>query len=1185
MYSFSSLKKPCSVLALLAALLLVAAAPAGAAWISTGGNEGASVEVRLLESSADRVVIEYTVPGFEASPVTIDGRTYQAISLPGEGKLLQAGMPELPHVARSIIIPDAARMRARVIGMETAEFPGLPVVPSKGNLLRTVDPATVAYTFDPFYGSTAEFPKERAQAGEPYILRDYRGLVVDAFPITVTGQGTIRVATRLTIEVAADGFDGTNALSRGGPPERVVPEFDEIYQSRFLNYGRDRYTPVLERGSMLIITYDAFHAAMQPLVDWKRQSGIPTTIVDISAIGNTSTAIKSYIQVAYNQGGLAFVLLVGDAAQIATPNAAGGASDPTYALLAGTDRYPEVLIGRFSAETVAHVQTQVERTIGYEKTPATGANWYREGTGVASDQGPGDDNEYDYVHMNAIRSKLLPYGYSLIDQIYDPSATAAMVTAALNNGRGIVNYTGHGSMTSWGTTGFSNNNVSALQNDWMLPFIFSVACVNGQFDGGTCFAEVWLRSVRGTNPIGAVGAYMSSINQSWNPPMCAEDASDDLLVNGQAFTFGGLCFNGSCQMMDEYGAVDGGDMFLTWHIFGDPSLLVRTKVPVALDVQHDGTMILGQSEYAVTVPGVAEARCALYANGVLYGAAYTDAAGAATISLDPLPPEPMTLTLTVTAPNGIPQIVPVEVSPGEGAFLVHAGSVIGDRLGDADGAGDAGETVTLSVSLRNAGVAPASGVTAVLLSGDPYVEITPRDVVFGDIGAGETAAGQDPWIVHFLTECPDNHAVAFTIQATSAEGSWTRAFSILVGAPALSCADQVIDDSPAQGGNGNAWITPSEAFQVVLTLANAGHANARNATVSVIDAGPYLQVVKGTASVGNIAAGGQAVLSGLNFVVSAECPVPTVLTVQAAITADFGYAGTLQFSIPVGGLVDDCEQNRGWTLGAPGDDATTGLWVLADPVGTVYNTQVAQPEDDHTPAPGVQCFVTGNGAIGGAAGDSDVDGGKTTLVSPVFELGHVAGAQVHYWFWYTNDLGNNPGADYWTVQVTADGTNWVNLERTTASTDAWAERTFQLRDFVTLTDRVQLRFIAEDLAPGTLVEALVDDFTLIVEEAAAGVSAPVPVTGFALQRIAPNPTRDAAQVHFAVPAPTKLQLEIFDVSGRLVRTLLQGSVEAGEHAVAWDGRNGGGRRAGAGVYFVRLSAPGFSQVRTVTLLD
>ena len=59
-----------------------------------------------------------------------------------------------------------------------------------------------------------------------------------------------------------------------------------------------------------------------------------------------------------------------------------------------------------------------------------------------------------------------------------------------------------------------------------------------------------------------------------------------------------------------------------------------------------------------------------------------------------------------------------------------------------------------------------------------------------------------------------------------------------------------------------------------------------------------------------------------------------------------------------------------WQLGAAGDAADTGIWVRADPVGTVYNGAPLQTEDDHTPAPGVACYVTGNGAVGGGFSDA-----------------------------------------------------------------------------------------------------------------------------------------------------------------------------------------------------------------------
>jgi len=200
-----------------------------------------------------------------------------------------------------------------------------------------------------------------------------------------------------------------------------------------------------------------------------------------------------------------------------------------------------------------------------------------------------------------------------------------MVTSALNQGRGIINYCGHGSQNAWTSSGFTSSHVAALTNDHMLPFIFSVACVNGLFAGGNCFAEAWLRATHNGNPSGAVAAYMASINQSWNPPMAAQDEADDILVQDRARTYGSLCFNGSCLMMDQYGQ-DGSDMFMTWHIFGDPSLRVRTAAPVAIAATHDGVIAPDATSFPVATD-CPDALCALSYNGTLLGTAVADHAG------------------------------------------------------------------------------------------------------------------------------------------------------------------------------------------------------------------------------------------------------------------------------------------------------------------------------------------------------------------------------------------------------------------------------------------------------------------------------------------------------------------------------------------------------------------------------
>ena len=247
-----------------------------------------------------------------------------------------------------------------------------------------------------------------------------------------------------------------------------------------------------------------------------------------------------------------------------------------YGQIAGSDHYPEVIVGRFSAETGAHVTTQVDRSIDYEVNQATQTGWYHNAIGLASAEGDGigDDGEADYEHMDVIRQKILNYGFAEVNQIYDTNGgNSSQVTNALHEGRGLINYVGHGSTNAWSTTGYSNSNIDALQNIGMLPWIVSVACVNGEFDGPTCFAEGWLRATHNGEPTGAVLAYMSSVNQYWAQPMCGQDEIVDLFVVEQYKSCGVLAMAGSCQMVDEYGS-GGEDMMDTWHIFGDPTLCV-----------------------------------------------------------------------------------------------------------------------------------------------------------------------------------------------------------------------------------------------------------------------------------------------------------------------------------------------------------------------------------------------------------------------------------------------------------------------------------------------------------------------------------------------------------------------------------------------------------------------------------
>jgi len=177
-------------------------------------------------------------------------------------------------------------------------------------------------------------------------------------------------------------------------------------------------------------------------------------------------------------------------------------------------------------------------------------------------------------------------------------------------------------------------------------------------------------------------------------------------------------------------------------------------------------------------------------------------------------------------------------------------------------------------------------------------------------------------------------------------------------------------------------------------------------------------------------------------------------------------------------LDEACEAANGWIVGAPGDDATTGLWENAVPQLTN-----AQPGTDHSPA-GTRCWITDSRA-GSSVGQYDIDGGTTTLTSPSFSAlppaGHFgAEALVSYWRWYSNDRGSNANTNSMPVLISNDnGATWQTLETVTENANAWVNATFRVNDVLAPTGTMRLRFQARDLT-GAVVEAGVDDVRVTV---------------------------------------------------------------------------------------------------------
>ncbi|MCK4762518.1 MAG: hypothetical protein KAW12_10010 [Candidatus Aminicenantes bacterium] len=538
----------------------------------------AKSDVELVSSTADETVLKFKITSYDFKKVKTPTGEAVELVIPNSAKNLQKGAPDVPKLSASVLIPDRAKMKVEVGDFDFIEIPNVNIAPSKGNLTRNINPQEVPYVYGKEYETDAFYPAQLVQLGNPYIIRDFRGQAVTVNPFRYNPVSKVlRVYKEIIVKISDTGHKGENPLVRQRALDKIYPEFKNVYSRHYINYApvRERYTPVGDAlGSMLIVCYSSFMDEMAAFVSWKESIGYNVDLVDYSTIGS-SAALKSYVTNYYNSNGLTFLLLVGDHAQVPTSSTAAGDSDNNYGYILGSDHYLDIFVGRFSAETAAHVTTQVQRTIHYERDLVSSAPWFRKAVGMGSAEGPGHSGEYDYRHIDNILSDCSSYGYTTYTN-HQSGGSTANLTNLVNNGAGVMFYCGHGSETAW-TCGwnFSTANVNALTNDYKLPFIFSVACVIGDFKNRTCFCESWLRATNNGNPTGAVAHCGSTINQDWEPPMDAQDEMADILTTAGKRTFGGVFVNGMFKMIDMNGT-SGQNMADTWTCFGDPSLQLRT---------------------------------------------------------------------------------------------------------------------------------------------------------------------------------------------------------------------------------------------------------------------------------------------------------------------------------------------------------------------------------------------------------------------------------------------------------------------------------------------------------------------------------------------------------------------------------------------------------------------------------
>ena len=621
--------------------------------------EEADKETRfsIIRSTPQEIVIDIQVPGIAYEEIdTEEGRF---IRLSGTGGLTgKIGQPELPAITRLIEIPQSALVKIELQDIHLQEYslselgifhPIYPVqhpVPKSGTDQVRFEIDRLAYQSDRF------FPEEVYRSTDIVQIRGVRLMPLIITPIQYNpAKDIIRVTKRIRVRLILTGSDLSYTNQK---KERYYsPYFDRVLKKKIINYESPKGVPQLPVG-YLIITYDNFYNNILPFADWKRKKGFNVTVTRTGEIpgGPTAANIKSYIQNAYDTWTIppTFGLLVGDVAEIPASQLGaetGVVTDLYYFTVDGTDYFPDIFYGRFSGSTGAHIDVMVDKVVQYERNLWTeGTAWLGKMYFIASD----DPRHHHEVELISRICMALARSYGVIcDSLFLYYGTGTPIPTAVNEGRALTLFTGHGSRTSWADPGFGQSHVQALTNNDKYSLVIGHACFTGDFSVPECFAETWTRAENkggvayfGCAPV-AWWVWDDTLQIGWFRPMFIEPTTNFL---------GGFFQLGLFNVWEWMHASQPGGVqhyYEGYHIFGDPSMNFYTLEPIPLTVNYPGFLPIGSHSFTVNV-AEDSALVALYREGTLYGVAYSSG-GAAVIALNPPPIEEGWMHVTITKHN------------------------------------------------------------------------------------------------------------------------------------------------------------------------------------------------------------------------------------------------------------------------------------------------------------------------------------------------------------------------------------------------------------------------------------------------------------------------------------------------------------------------------------------------------
>ncbi len=649
-------------------------AQSGQVWLPFDGqSQPAQPMLQLIQADPQEIQLEANLPGAYTQNVTANGSLYTRFSGEGYGYPAALGLPDVPVLRREVEIPFGADVSVEIISAQSFDHslsalglhPIYPMQPPVPKLEQAENQPPFAIE-SKYYASGGLYPSVVVSLGEPFIVRGHRILMVEVWPVAYDpSNASLRLYSQVTFRLNLTGSDmaRTNSLA----DKYASPAFDPSLSRVVLNYNQGHPIRIDEQMGFLIISADAYAAALDPLVQLRQSRGFEVTLTRLSEIPDSDTpeGIKAYIQTAYDTWLVkpSYVLLVGDTDTVPawyTP-VISTYTDLYYATMDGNgDWHPDIGRGRFPVRSVEQTTNMVDKYLFY--AALTGQEpWLKTASFPATcDLYQVAEGTHNYV----IDTWTAPGGWTGTfptdpnpggDQLYcvTYAANHAELVEHFNQGRWAIIYSGHGSQGGWEME-YSASDIQSMPANQMYPFVASHACLTGDFgypSQDEVFGETWVLQP----DKGALVYWGSATYSYWDEDDVLERSMFDGLFAGEsphadvtAMTYAGLAgvelaYPGSAQYYWE-----------TYNVLGDPTihLFMEPNQPAfTLDVAPTSHAVCQQGSVASTI------EIGSISN---YSSTVSLEAGAAPInvaaSFDPSEaPAPYTSTLTLDVSAGAPE--------------------------------------------------------------------------------------------------------------------------------------------------------------------------------------------------------------------------------------------------------------------------------------------------------------------------------------------------------------------------------------------------------------------------------------------------------------------------------------------------------------------------------------------------